>query len=225
MAGDHVAWIVEFDLVEVEFVSGEMHDHAGDTDVLRQAEFRQVAPQEIRAARDVIQGELCAVDEIRVALPVADVAGIVEQRGDDRKLCAMRTEPVRLLDAALVAGDEAHQCQRHIERVLHVVVGRIADEVARIAAGEQALEVVECEPQLVEWRAREGLGEKLPYGITYVGRIAYLNRVRHVVIVAPVLRHDTFLLVVGRIARRHCASGVSHAVVLTATEFYSPAGA
>ena len=123
------------------------------------------------------------------------------------------------------SADEAPHRERHVESVLDVVINRVAAGIARHVAAEQAFEIVEGQPQLVERRAWKRRGVQLPHGIAHVSRIAYLHRVRDVIVVAPILGHDTFLVVVGRIARTLYASGVSHAVILTATEFHSPAGA
>ncbi len=123
-----------------------MHDHAAYRDIARQADFRQVTPQEVRASGDVIQRELGAVGKLRVALLVADIARIVKQRGDERHLRAARTETLRRVDAGLVAHDQPGQCQRHVERMLDVVVGRVAAAIARVASGKQALEIVKGQP-------------------------------------------------------------------------------
>ena len=221
---DNVTRIVEFDFVEVHFVACEMHDHARNTGVLRKPQFRQIAAQEVGAARDVVEGEFGAVDEVNVAIFMAYVTGVVKQRGYDRHLGSMSAQPFALVDAALVPRHEARERQRHVERMLHVVVGRVAAEVARITACKQPLEIVEGEPEIVERGPGKGLGEQLPHRITHVSRIADLHGVCHVVIVTSILGHGTFLVLVGRIARCGIASGVSHAVFLTATRIHSHAG-
>jgi len=47
---DNVAWIIEFNLIEIEFVAGEMHDHAANANVPGHPEFRKVAAKEVGAA-------------------------------------------------------------------------------------------------------------------------------------------------------------------------------
>ena len=96
----------------------------------------------------------------------------------------------RRLDAALVTGNKARQRQRHVERVLHVMVGRVATLVAGITAGEKALEIVERKPQFVERCAGKGLGKQFVNGIANRCRIADLHGVGDVVIVTSILRHS-----------------------------------
>ncbi len=74
----------------------------------------------------------------------------MKQRCDDYHLCPIRAEALGRVHAAFVTGHEARQRQCHVERVLQVVVSSIAAQVARIVAVEQALEIVEREPELVE---------------------------------------------------------------------------
>ena len=50
MSTDAVSRIVEFDVVQVEFVAGEVHDHAADGDFFRHTEIGQIAAQKIRAS-------------------------------------------------------------------------------------------------------------------------------------------------------------------------------
>ncbi len=194
MPANDVSRIVELDVVEVQLVTRKVHDHAADRDVLLQPELRQIAAQEVRAARYVIERELGAVREVPVALVVPDVSGIVKQRRDYRHLCACRTELVGRFDAALITCDKPRQRQCHIERVLHVVIGRIAAQVARIAAGEQALKIVESKPELVERRAGKRSGKKFVHGLSHRGRVTDLHGVGNVVIVAAILRHSVVRL-------------------------------
>ena len=98
----------------------------------------------------MIQRELCSVGKVLVPLAVTDVAGVVEQGRDDRSLCTMCAEPFRRVDATLITRHQAGQSQRHVQRMLHVVVGGIATEIAGILAREETPEVVKRKPQPIE---------------------------------------------------------------------------
>ena len=197
MPADGVSWLVELDVVDVDLVAREMHDHAADDGVSGQADFRQIAPQEIRAARDVLQRKLGAVIEFAVSVLMTNVAGIMKQRREDGHLRALGAETFFAFGASLVAGDKASERQSHIQRVLHIVIGRVAAEIARIAAREQSLEVVESQPDLVEGSARIRQCEQFMHGVTDGDRVADLNGIGDVVVVASVLGHDPFLIVIG----------------------------
>ena len=71
--------------------------------------------------------------------------------------------------------------------MLHVVIGRIATQIARIAAGEQALKIVKREPQLIERSTRKGLGKKFVNSIANGRRTADLDGIRDIKIVTTIL--------------------------------------
>ena len=50
MTADGIPRVIEFDVVQIELVAGEMHDHTGNADILCHTEFRKVAAQEIGTA-------------------------------------------------------------------------------------------------------------------------------------------------------------------------------
>ena len=56
---------------------------------------------------------------------MAQVARVVKERAHERELGALGAEPVRRLDAHLVTRDQARDRERHVERVLDVVIGRV----------------------------------------------------------------------------------------------------
>ncbi len=148
----------------------------------------------------MIQREFGAVLEFAVAFFVPDVTGVMKQRRDDHHLCPIRAKALGGVHATFVTGHEARQRQRHVERVLHVVVSGITAQVARIFAVEQALEIVEGEPELVERGAREGVGEQFAHGIAYRHGIAYLHGIGDIEVVTPVLGQYSSRF----FARGHC---------------------
>ena len=54
------------------------------------------------------------------------------------------------LDAALIAHQQARHGERHVERVLAIVIERIDAVIARHAAGEELVEILERDRDLVE---------------------------------------------------------------------------
>jgi hypothetical protein len=168
---DHaVLRIVELDLIDVQLVAGEVHDPRHDRRELLEPDLRQVLLEEAAAARHVHSREHGAVHGARVELLVAQVARVVKERAHERELGALGAEPVRRLDAHLVPRDQARDRERHVERVLDVVIGRVDAVIARIAAGKHPLEVVEREPDGVERGARIKREEKV------FDRLAHLRR-------------------------------------------------
>ena len=83
MAANDIARIIQFDLVEVQFITSEMHDHAGDADFPDHAQFRHVTAQEISATRNVVHRELGAVTEVLVSLLVPNVSRIMKKGRHD----------------------------------------------------------------------------------------------------------------------------------------------
>ncbi len=154
---NNVAWIIKFDLVEIEFVACEMHDHAANANVLGQSEFGKVAAKEVSTARDMAKCELGAVAKVLIAYFVAYVAGVVKKGSDNSHLRAAGPQAICRLYATLIAGNKARNSQRHIEAVLHVVIRGITAQVSGVATGEESFEVVKGEPEFVERHTRKGL--------------------------------------------------------------------
>ena len=69
------------------------------------------------------------------------------------------TESVGRFDAALVTHNQPRHRQGHVQRMLHVVIRRVATLVAGILTGKQPREVVEGKPELVEKLARSYLAK------------------------------------------------------------------
>ena len=181
-----VAMIVEADLVELHFVAGEVHDLGRHRHPLGHADRRQVAADELRAAADVAERELGAV-AMRLVVGLADVAGVVEQRGDDAEDGALRAETLVGEVRAVVADDQARDGERAVERVLQVVIDGVAAVVAGELAVEQPLEVAERGLDAIERIVRPVLAEQLADCAAHrVGR-ADLHGVGDVEIAAPIL--------------------------------------
>ena len=92
---------------------------------------------------------------------LAQVADVVEQRGDQADDRAFAAEALGRLDLPLVARHQPRHRQRDVERVLHVVVQRVDALVARRASAEHLLEAQERALDRLERRAWPGLGEQL----------------------------------------------------------------
>ena len=113
----------------------------------------ETAAEKLQAALDLEYESVARLNR-GIELAVAQIADVMEQRADDRELGAVGAEPVVALDAELVPGDEPRERERHVERVLHVVIGRIDRVVVRVEAAEHALEIVERHPDGIERAAR-----------------------------------------------------------------------
>ena len=178
--------IVEADLVELHFVAGEVHDLGRDRHPLGHADGRQVAADELRAAADVAERELGAV-AMSLVVRLANVAGIVKQRGDHADDRALRSEALVGEVRAVVADDQPRDGERAVERVLQIVIDGVAAVVAGKLAVEQALEVPERALDAVERIVRPVLAEQLAHCTAHrVGR-ADLHGVGDVEIAAPIL--------------------------------------
>jgi hypothetical protein len=166
----------------------------------RQPDLVQVAVEELRAAGDVVQRELGAVAPAAVARAVADVAGVVEQRGDDAEDGARRAEPVG-------GGCTEVSCpwiSRAIASTMSsvcwmVVVAGVAAEVAGLAAAEQASKSSKASQHRSE-RHAPGVGRvnSCRARVSHTGsQRADEHGVGHVVLAAPVLSMSTRPLVSG----------------------------
>jgi hypothetical protein len=145
-------------LAQLDLVPGEMHDAGRYRHPGFHADGRQETREKFSAARHVVERELRAVAMHPVVF-FADVARVVEQRGDQRHDCALGAEAVRRIDRHLVTDQETRHGERHVERMLAVVVNRVDAVIAGHAAGEQTLEFVKCDRDPVERLARPGGGE------------------------------------------------------------------
>ncbi len=149
-----IAGVGELDLVQLDFITGEMHDSGRNRHPVFHADARQESGQETCAAGYVVEGELGAV----AMLPVAefpDVARIMKQRCDQSHDRPLGTEAHASLDAALVPHQQARHGQGHIERVLAIVVDGIHAVVARHTAREELVELVERDSDSIERLARK----------------------------------------------------------------------
>ena len=70
----------------------------------------------------------------------------MKQRGDDGHLRTVGAKTIVGLHTSLISGDQSCKRQRHVQRVLPVVVSRVAAVVARIATREEAFKVVKSQP-------------------------------------------------------------------------------
>jgi hypothetical protein len=120
-----------------------MHQARGDGRLGGEAQRRQIARDEIRAAADVRAGEHGAVrDRAFVAAP--QIARVVQQRDQDPEHRAPRAQALRRGAAAVMPVDQSRERERHVERMAHVVVERVAGEEAGVGTFEQRLEIGEC---------------------------------------------------------------------------------
>ena len=96
---------------------------------------------------------------------------------------------MRALDAALVAHQQARHRQGHVERVLAIVVDGIDAVIARHAAGEELVELLERNRHSIERLARKGGREQLTHRGGHRRRGTDLYGIRNVVIVTAKVMH------------------------------------
>jgi hypothetical protein len=124
---------------------------------------------------------------MRLVVGLADVAGVVEQRGDHADDRALRSEALVRQVRAVVTDDQARDGERAVEGVLQIVVDGVAAVVAGKLPVEQALEVAERALDAVERIVRPVLPEQLADCTAHrVGR-ADLHGVGDIEITAPIL--------------------------------------
>ena len=181
-----IAVIVEADLIELHFVAGEVHDLGRDRHPLGHADRRQVAADELRAAADVAERELGAV-AMRLVVGLTNVAGVVEQRGDDAEDGALRAEALVGKMRAVVADDQPRDGERAVERMLQIVIDGVATVVAGKLAVEQPLEIAKRGLDAIERIVRPGLAEQVTDGASNGISRTDLHGVRDVEIAAPIL--------------------------------------
>jgi hypothetical protein len=80
----------------------------------------------------------------------------MKQGSDQSHHCPLGAETHVRLDAALVPHQQARHGQGHVQRVLAIVVDRIDAVVARHAACEEFVELIECDSDSIERLARKG---------------------------------------------------------------------
>jgi hypothetical protein len=134
--------IADRDLVDLHLVAGEMHQARRDRGLGAEADAGQVRRDELRAAADVGLGEHRAVLH-RAFGRAPQVAAIVQQGDQHAEQGAARAEAIARGAGAVVAVHQAGHGEGHVQRMAHVVVERVAGEVARVLALEQRLEVGE----------------------------------------------------------------------------------
>jgi hypothetical protein len=118
---------------------------------------------------------------------LADVAGIVEQRDDQAELCSIGTESLFGRVHTVVSGQKPGHRKRVVERMLQVVVDRVAAEVARKLAREQPLEIRKRLRDAIEVLARPRLATQLLDGVTHGRDRTDLHGVGDVVVAAAIL--------------------------------------
>ena len=160
LLGDHTCTAalkngsIRSDLVEFDFVAGEMHDSRRYRHPIFHADRRQEARQKTRASSHVVQGEFRAVAMLPVA-EFADVARVMKQRGNQRHDRPLGTETHSALDRALIPDEKPRHRQGHIQRMLAIVIDRIHAVVAGHAAGKQLVEFFKGNSDSVERLARK----------------------------------------------------------------------
>ncbi len=120
---------------------------------------------------------------MHAVVELADVAGVVEQRGDQRHDRPLGAEAPRRIDRELVADQEPRHGERHVERMLAIVINGVDAVITRHAAGEQALEFLEGDRDAVERLPGPGGREKFAHRVGYRRRGADLDGIRNVEVV------------------------------------------
>jgi hypothetical protein len=168
---------------KVFLIAGEVHDLAGEPRPVREADRGQVEIHEAGAARHVVARELGAV--LRLFGAFAQVADVVEQREEDAHRGALGAQRHVGVDvAALVTHHQPRHRERHIERVLLVVVNGVHAEVTGHAAREGHFEIMEGARDRSEGQSGPGAFEQFLHRIAHVGRRAHPHGVGDVVIAA-----------------------------------------
>ncbi len=183
-----IAAVRQLNLAELDFVAGEMHDARRYRHPGFHADGRQEARQKARAAGHVVQRELGAVAMLQV-VEFADVAGVVKQRCDQRHDRPLGAEALVRIDAALVADQQARHRQRHVQRMLAIVIYGVHAVISGHAAAEQAVELFERDRNSIEGLARPAGREQLPHRGGHRRGGADLDGIRNVVIVTAQVVH------------------------------------
>jgi hypothetical protein len=160
----------------------EVHQARGERRLGAEADLRQVRGDEVGAAADVRLGEDRAIFH-RGFGGALEVARVVQQRDQHAEHGAARAEAVGGGAAALVAVHQPRQGERHVERVAHVVVQRVAGQVPGIAALEQGCEIGEGALQRRELDPRIASGIERQHRIPDPRRILDVDAIGHVVLI------------------------------------------
>ncbi len=192
MPQPQVPRIVQEQFAERLFVAREMQHLARHCGPLAEPELRQVVAQEFDPAADMRAGELGPIALGGIAA-AAQIPNVVEQGHDHTGEGALRAQLPQRLDLLLVAGADAGHGQRHIERVLAIVIERVDARVARRAAREHVVELGDRAAQGVGRCSWPGAGKQLLDGLQDSGRRAHPHRVGDVKIAAPDIDHAGML--------------------------------
>ena len=143
---------------------------------------RQKPREKARTARHVIKGELRSV-VVHLIAEFADVARIVKQRSDQRHDRALGAEAARRIDRALVPDQQPRHRERHVERMLTIVIDGVDAVISGHASGEQALEFFERNGDPVEGLSRPAHRKELAHRLGHCRGGTYLDGIRNVEIV------------------------------------------
>jgi len=171
---------------------------------------------EARAAAHMPQSVFGTAAMARI-VTVAQIADVMEQRGDDAEPEQALADRLGALAAALVAIHQARHGQRNVEDVLEIVIAGIAGPVAWILAAIQALAVRKRARDQSRRRSRIEFEEKAA-GLAVDGsRIGRLDPIAYVVFAAsrcqvPGLENDLFfelmMIVAYQRHRTNCTKGL-----------------
>ena len=187
MPEPHVARVRQYQLAEGHLVAGKVQNLAGRLDPVAESDLRQVAAQELNAARDVGAGEFGAVT-LRVG-GAAQVPHVMKQRQDDPGHGALRAELPQWIHLLLIARAQARHGEGHIERVLAVVINGINAGITGSAAREHVVELSEGVAQSLGRGLRPGAGKELLDRQQYRRRRTDPDRVGDVEVAAPDTGH------------------------------------
>jgi hypothetical protein len=189
-AADHaVLGVVDADIVDLHLVAGEVHQAGGDWRFGAVAHARQVGGDEIGAAADMGLGEHRAVLHPGLGR-TSEVARVVQQRDHHPEHGAARPDTVRRGAGAVVAIDQAREGERHVEGVAHVVVERVAREVAGEAAIEQRLKVGESALERCVLEAGIARAIEREHRVADPHRILDVDAIGHVILIETVLHRQ-----------------------------------
>ena len=171
------------DLFEAALIAGEVHHLTGDVRPMTKADGRQILVHEVRAARDVVAGELCAVaGRLAVRAQIADVMKQRQQQTQLTALCAQGLRRVAVRE--FIAGHQPRHSQRDVQRVLLIVIDRVDAVIAGHATGEGQVEIVESVCDGRKGCFRPGGGEQFADRVTHIGSRTHQHCVGNVVFTA-----------------------------------------
>ncbi len=182
-----VTGIVQLDVVETHFIAREMYDLGRDRSEIVEPEPRQIPAQVVGAPGNVPARIFGTIGVSRI-VGFADVARIVKQRRDESHDRALRADAIGWCADLLESRQQASHRERHVERVLHVVIHGVAALVSADPACEQLREIVKCEPDEVERRPRIRRAEDVAHSVAHFIDRTDPDGIRDVELTAPVLR-------------------------------------